>query len=148
LGSTAENGTGTGAGAEAGTRTGTVSGTAENGTDAGTSANGTTGGIQVNVVKEASDVEAGLLIVSVPSNVRAALGRFAFPLPPQVIAGAAADAPITVTTQDGSPLPPWLNFDVATRTFTADKVPAGSFPMRVVVRIGARTYGVEIVETN
>ena len=49
---------------------------------------------------------------------------------------------------EGNALPTWLNFDLPTRTFNANAVPAGALPLRVVVHTGSRSYVVEIIETN
>ena len=86
--------------------------------------------------------------MSVPTAAKAVFGGFSFQLPAQVSAGIAANVPVAVTALDGKPLPSWLRYDNALRTFTARNVPDGGLPLRVIVNVGSLTYVVEIVDAN
>jgi hypothetical protein len=67
----------------------------------------------------------------------AAAGRgFSFELDPHAVSGHAADAPVKIAQIDGKPMPSWLKFDPASKTFTANEVPPGAFPLQLKVSVG------------
>lgn len=107
-----------------------------------------TNALRISIIKVATISETGLLRVYVPSATKATSAGFTFKLPDQIIDGIPENASITATMTDGSALPPWLKFDLSTRTFTATSLPPGALPLRVIVNISGRTYVVEIVESS
>ena len=111
-----------------------TSSSVENGT--GTDASRST--LRMNLVKDASVNESGLLMVYVPSTVHAASEGFVFRLPAQIVTSIPEGTRVEITTVEGNALPTWLNFDLPTRTFNANAVPAGALPLRVVVHTGSR----------
>jgi hypothetical protein len=46
---------------------------------------------------------------------------------------------------DGKPLPNWLRYDAANKTFTANEVPAGAFPLQLKVAVG-NTESVMVIQ--
>jgi len=54
---------------------------------------------------------------------------------------------INVTQIYGKPLPEWLKFDAATKTFLATNVPPGAFPLQLKVGVGA-TEAVIVIQQN
>ena len=52
------------------------------------------------------------------------------------VAGHTSDAPVKMSQMDGKPLPNWLRYDAANKTFTANDVPAGAFPLQLKVSVG------------
>jgi hypothetical protein len=106
----------------------------------------TTSGVSVSLVREPSVQQTGIITVSVPKEMATAGAGFTFPLPEQAVAGTAANAPIRVTTIAGGPLPAWLRFVPATRTFVAAAVPDGAFPVQVAVTVGTHRSTVVISE--
>lgn len=84
----------------------------------------------------------------VPKEMATAGSGFSFQLPAQVADQAASNAPISVTTVSGDPLPGWLRFVPESKTFVASAVPDGAFPIQVVVTVGGKQSTVLISERN
>ena len=97
------------------------------------------GGISVSLSADPTISDEGFVSVFVPSEMATAGTGFTFPLPEEVFAGAGPDAVIVITTlPDGDPLPSWLSFDVATRTFIASAVPDGALPIQLIISVDSR----------
>lgn len=47
---------------------------------------------------------------------------------------------------DGKPLPDWIRYEPETRTFTANSVPAGVFPLQIRLGVGSTESVVVIQE--
>jgi hypothetical protein len=47
------------------------------------------------------------------------------------VSNAPAASEVRVMQMDGKPLPDWIRYEPATRTFTANAVPAGAFPLQI-----------------
>ncbi len=91
-------------------------------------------GIVVSMVQEPTAQGNGMVSVLVPKDMIMRTGGFSFALPEKV---ATADtSALNVTTMGGDPLPSWLQFNPATKTFTATAVPAGGLPLHVVISTG------------
>jgi hypothetical protein len=71
---------------------------------------------------------------------------FSFPLPMQVLADAAPNVSVQLTLLNGDPLPSWLRFVPETNTFVAAAVPAGGFPIQIIVTMGAKRTTIVISE--
>jgi hypothetical protein len=74
--------------------------------------------------------------VQVAPEAAAAGKSFSFELDPHAVAGHAPDAPVKITQVDGKPLPNWLSYDAANKTFTAKDLPPGAFPLQISVSVG------------
>ena len=100
----------------------------------------------VALVKAPTAQEAGLITVEVPKEI--ALSGFSFALPEQLVKNMAPNASISVTLENGAPLPSWLSFVPERRGFTASVVPPSALPLRVVVMIDGRSSMVLITEVG
>ncbi|HMX23408.1 MAG TPA: putative Ig domain-containing protein [Accumulibacter sp.] len=118
--------------------------------DTGVAAAGTASpGVALDVVKNTTVVEVGLIAVTVPKGTATAGTGFSFVLPAELQqAATASSSTITVTLANGTALPEWLHFDQATQRFTAQAVPDGAFPLEVRVRIGTQRTIVVISERS
>jgi hypothetical protein len=98
--------------------------------------------VSVSLLRAASSNVEGLVAVLVPALASAQ--GFSFPLP-AALADAAAQGDVHVTLASGAPLPDWLRYLPATRSFVAAAAPpAGALPIEVVVEIGERQWIVSI----
>jgi hypothetical protein len=99
---------------------------------------GVTGASPVSVVinRAPSAMQRGVIQVQVAPEVAAPGKSFSFALDPHAVAGHTADAPVKIAQMDGKPLPAWLRFDAASKTFVANQVPAGAFPLQLKVSVG------------
>ena len=91
--------------------------------------------MSIELVRQPSVQQAGIVSVSVPKGTTTSGTGFSFPLPVQVAATAGV-APVKVTLPDGAPLPAWLRYVPETKSFVATAVPDGAFPIQVVVIVG------------
>ena len=101
--------------------------------------------VSVVVNRTATSTQVGVIQVQVASEIAAAGKTFSFALDPHAVANHAADAPVKLTQMDGKPLPNWLRYDSANKTFTAIEVPAGAFPMQIKISVG-NTESVVIIK--
>ena len=102
-------------------------------------------GLIVEYVPIASGDGAGLIFVAVPQAALTFGTTFTIPLPEEVQQLIADGGGAEVVSLDGgSPLPNWLKYDSATKVFSVDGATAGSLPVKVVLRIGDRSWTVEI----
>jgi hypothetical protein len=92
------------------------------------------GGISIAVARPAASNQTGLITVAVSSETAAPGRSFSFSIEPHV--PAAANAEVKVMQVDGKPLPEWLRYEAATKTFVATTVPPGAFPLQLKVGIG------------
>ena len=106
-----------------------------------------TGGSGVSVVvnRAPSASQTGVIQVQVAADVAAPGKTFSFEMDPHAVAGHAADAPVKISQMDGKPLPNWLRYDAANKTFTANEVPAGAFPLQLKVAVG-NTESVMVIQ--
>jgi hypothetical protein len=91
--------------------------------------------VSIAVARPASSAQTGLISVAVSSDVAAPGRSFSFSIESHVPA-AAANSEVKVMQVDGKPLPEWLRFEPATKTFVATTVPPGAFPLQLKVGIG------------
>ena len=80
------------------------------------------------------------MIVTVPPALR--VTGFEFALPPALVASLPADAPVTVTLRDGSPLPAWLKVSDDGRRYAAENVPEGALPLELMISAGDQQLSV------
>jgi hypothetical protein len=108
---------------------------------------GGSGGGTVSVVvnRAPSTTQTGVIQVQVAPEAASAGKSFSFELDPHAVAGHAADAPLKISQMDGKPLPNWLRYDAANKTFMANDVPAGAFPLQLKVSVGS-TESVMVIQ--
>jgi hypothetical protein len=106
-----------------------------------------TSGSTVSVVvnRAPSATQNGVIQVQVAPEVASAGKSFSFELDPHAVSGHAPDAPVKISQIDGKPLPNWLSYDAANKTFTARDVPAGAFPLQLKVAVG-NTESVMVIQ--
>jgi hypothetical protein len=92
--------------------------------------------VSVVVNRSATSSQVGAIQVQVPSDVAAPGKTFSFALDPHALAGHATDAPVKMSQMNGKPLPDWLRYDAANKTFIANEVPAGAFPLQIKIAVG------------
>jgi hypothetical protein len=110
----------------------------------GAQATGTTA-VSVVVNRAPSATQTGVIQVQVAPEVIATGKSFSFALDPNAVAGHAADAPVKISQMDGKPVPSWLRFDPGSKTFIANDVPAGAFPLQLKVAVG-NTESVMVIQ--
>ena len=69
---------------------------------------------------------------------------------PEAIVAPAKDAPLAVTVSlpDSKPLPAWIRYDASTQSLITDAVPAGAFPIAVMITVGSQSTVVQISEST
>jgi hypothetical protein len=92
--------------------------------------------ISVSTLRQASSNESGLITVGLSGEAAAPGRSFSIDMAEHIPAGSTPNAQTKVTQMDGKPLPDWLKFDSATKTFVATNVPAGAFPLQLKVGVG------------
>jgi hypothetical protein len=90
---------------------------------------GSTPGVQIDVQQQPQPGQTGVVAVSVPPETATAGAGFSFVLPAELV--MQLNSQVTVSLEDGSPLPAWLRFDPVTGEFRATAVPDRAFPVRV-----------------
>jgi hypothetical protein len=116
--------------------------------------------ITVTTVTAPSVQASGLINVSVPKDMASSSSGFSVALPIPVAASSAASSSVggavqaaptssvRVTLSDGSALPSWIKFDPTTATVSASAVPAGAFPLQIVVTVNGVSTTVVISEKD
>ena len=79
---------------------------------------------------------SGLITVGLSAEAATPGRSFSIDMAEHIPAGSTPNAQTKVTQMDGKPLPDWLKFDSATKTFVATNVPAGAFPLQLKVGVG------------
>jgi filamentous hemagglutinin family protein len=101
--------------------------------------------VTVSLLRPATAQQPGVVSVSVPEQIVSSGNGFSFSLPAAVFEGAAAgDAQMTL--MNGGSLPSWLRCLPGTKTCVANAMPAGTLPIQVQVRIGAKRWTVLIAK--
>jgi len=65
-----------------------------------------------------------------------------------VVTPDAAGGTVQVTLTNNQPLPDWIRYDAATQTLVTSAVPAGAFPLSVVVTVGGQSTVIQISESQ
>ena len=97
---------------------------------------GASAGVVVELRTVPTESQSGLITVSLPKGASGSPAGFSFPLPEQVVSTATPEATITASLPNGAPLPTWLRFDPASRSFIASVVPTDALPISVIVTVG------------
>ena len=103
-------------------------------------------GIIIRLVSQPSSRSTGIITVAVPKTLASPGSSFRFPLPEQVSSAVERGGEVKVSLANGNPLPVWLRYMHASRTFVATDVPVGSLPIIAMVEVGGRVWTVEITE--
>ena len=101
--------------------------------------------VSVAVARAPTSSETGLIQVQVAPETAAPGKSFSFELDPHALAGHAPNTPVKIAQVDGKPMPSWLKFDAASKTFTANEVPPGAFPLQLKVSVGG-TEAVMVIQ--
>jgi hypothetical protein len=101
--------------------------------------------VTVSLVLAATASLPGLVSVSVPQDVVLSGKGFTFSLPDELL-GAATVSDVLATRKDGKRLPSWLRYLKGSKTFTATTVPSGALPAEILLRIGAQSWNVTILQ--
>jgi hypothetical protein len=102
----------------------------------------------VSTISSASVQVPGLVAVLVPAGTATSGTGLVIALPEQVVTSAAAGAAVQVTLSNNEPLPDWIRYDAATQTLVTSAVPAGAFPLSVVVTVGGQSTVIQISESQ
>ncbi len=105
--------------------------------------------MSVNTINQASQQVPGLVAVLVPGGTATAGTGLVIALPEAIVA-PAKDAPLAVTVSlpDSKPLPSWIRYDASTQSLITDAVPAGAFPIAVMITVGSQSTVVQISEST
>ena len=106
-------------------------------------------GVSVSSVQPATQQVTGLVAVQVPSGSSTAGTGLVIALAQALFEGAPSNiASERVTLPDQQPLPTWIRYDAETKTLSTNAVPAGAFPMTVLVTVGNQSTLVQISESQ
>ena len=110
---------------------------------------GSSAGVSVSSVQPATQQVTGLVAVMVPAGSATAGTGVVIALA-QALFDGASSASVTerVTLPDQQPLPAWIRYDAETKTLSTNAVPAGAFPMTVLVTVGNQSTLVQISESQ
>ncbi|WP_304441715.1 S-layer family protein [Limnohabitans sp. G3-2] len=115
---------------------------------AGSAGGGSSAGVSVSTISSPTQQANGLVAVLVPAGTATAGSGLVIALPEQVLTPAASGAAVKVTLPNSEPLPAWIRYDAATQTLVTSAVPAGAFPLSVVVTVGGQSTVVQISEAQ
>jgi hypothetical protein len=105
--------------------------------------------VSVNTINQAAQQLPGLVTVLVPGGTATAGTGLVISLPEAVVAPAQQGAlTVSVTTADNQPLPAWIRYEPSTQSLVTGAVPAGAFPISVLVRVGEQVTVIQISETQ
>ena len=101
--------------------------------------------LEAKIVNPPSGSAPGLILVMVPQSLGVEGSVFSFVLPEEV-KNAVTESGVAekVTLLDGSLLPSWLHYDFDTMTFTATDMPQGLTEFKVLVKVGGKSWVVDI----
>ena len=104
--------------------------------------------ISIYVDSKTADNNAGLITVALSSETASPGRSFSFEIDPKVVSNQPSDTVFKVSQLDGKPLPDWLKYEPATKTFTATEIPAGAFPLQLKVGSGGQETVMVIKESD
>lgn len=101
--------------------------------------------ITVSVVRSPIGLYPGRIAVRVPDSILASGNGFSFPLPKLLAEADDADE-VYVSLEGGKPLPSWLRYVAATKTFVATNPPADTLPFDVLLEIGGKRWTMTLIQ--
>jgi hypothetical protein len=102
-------------------------------------------GLSVTLVRDPEGRSAGLVSVLVPKSLLESGKSFGFPMPAELAALPGFDK-AQLSMADGSPMPKWLAYNAAARSFSVSAVPAGALPVQLAVRIAGQRWALTLSE--
>ena len=101
--------------------------------------------LEAKIVNPPSGSAPGRILVMVPQSLTLQGSVFSFVLPDEV-KNAVTESGVAekVTLLDGSPLPSWLDYNPETMTFTATDMTQGVTELKVLVKVGGKSWIVDI----
>jgi hypothetical protein len=100
--------------------------------------------VKVELVRSPELQTAGLVTVSMPSDMAASSAGFAFALPNELFGAISNAVNVDATLVGGQPLPSWLQFDSINGQFLIGNVANVSFPLEISVQLGTQVFMVVI----
>jgi hypothetical protein len=101
--------------------------------------------IMVTLVRPAAVDQPGAISVTVPEKIATSGKPFSFPVPVEVVDAASGEL-LKAMGINGKRLPTWLTYSSGSNSFSADRVPAGALPMKVLVSTSSRRWTLVITE--
>ncbi len=117
-------------------------------TGGGGTAASSSAGVSVSTINAPSVQVSGLVAVQVPAGTATAGSGLVIALPEPVVAPAAKGVAVHVTLANREPLPAWIRYDATSQTLLTSAVPAGAFPLSVLVTVGGQSTVVQISEST
>jgi hypothetical protein len=105
-------------------------------------------GVKVELVQRPALDNAGVVSVSVPSDMASGQASLAFALPNELLASLSNAVGIEAKLGNGEPLPSWLRFDATNGQFVMTGVADVSFPLELSVQLGTQLVTVVIAERS
>ena len=102
--------------------------------------------ISISVDRPSASNQSGLITVALASDVAAPGKSFSFTLEASAVSNVPNATEVRVMQMDGKPLPDWIRYEASSRTFTANAVPAGAFPLQIRLGVGGAESVVVIQE--
>jgi filamentous hemagglutinin family protein len=100
--------------------------------------------VKVELVRSPELQTAGIVTVSMPSDMAASSAGFAFALPNELFGAISNAVNVDATLVGGQPLPSWLQFDSINGQFLIGNVANVSFPLELSVQLGTQVFMVVI----
>ncbi|MDD2686738.1 MAG: YDG domain-containing protein [Gallionella sp.] len=113
----------------------------------GINASGTdNGNISVQLVKTPSEQANGLVTVAIPKAMQ--MTGLSFALPEQLVKKMTGETSLSVTQENGMPLPEWLHFIRERMSFEAMAIPPRGLPLKVIIAAGGYSVVVSISDAT
>jgi len=113
------------------------------------SAVGSSSGVSVNTINSPTVQIPGLVSVLVPQGTATAGTGLVIALPETVTSSAQTNnQQVNVSLPNNQPLPAWIRYDPDTKALVTTAVPAGAFPLSVVVTVGNQSTVIQVSESQ
>jgi hypothetical protein len=113
------------------------------------SALGSSSGVSVNTINSPTVQIPGLVSVLVPQGTATAGTGLVIALPETVTSSAQTNnQQVNVSLPNNQPLPAWIRYDPDTKALVTTAVPAGAFPLSVVVTVGNQSTVIQVSESQ
>ncbi|MES1189995.1 MAG: YDG domain-containing protein [Steroidobacter sp.] len=101
------------------------------------------GDISVQLISIPSSRRSGVIAVTVPDSSDEFAQGFSFTLP-QLVADTATLDTVSISTMSGGPVPDWLQYVPATKTFIVSNSPSVVLPLQMQIRIGNQPWIIRV----
>jgi hypothetical protein len=103
----------------------------------------------VNTINSPTFQIPGLVSVLVPQGTSTAGTSLVIALPETVTSSAQTNnQQVNVSLPNNQPLPAWIRYDPDTKALVTTAVPAGAFPLSVVVTVGNQSTVIQVSESQ